>query len=103
MLIAPERPKGYFSTTIAIFLISLVPCFLLLELLPRGHFFISLLPFVSVFLVQKYLPKFLYNDECQQYKRDMKIYRKEIKKQSALTLDGLQGGDKNNEGKNKHE
>jgi hypothetical protein len=95
MLVAPQRPKGYLSTAIIIFIISLA-------LLPIGNYFLSLLPFIGTFLLQRLLPRFLYNDECKQYNRDLEKYREEVKKQSVLTLDGMQNEAANDKAQNKN-
>jgi hypothetical protein len=102
MLIAPQRPKGYLSTAIIIFIISLAPCFFIFVLLPIGNYFLLLLPFIGTFLLQRLLPRFLYNDECKQYNRDLEKYREEVKKQSVLTLDGMQNQAANNKAQNKN-
>ncbi|WP_412970784.1 hypothetical protein [Glaciecola sp. MF2-115] len=102
MLVAPERPKGYLSTAIAIFVISLAPCLLLIVFLPIGNYFLLLLPFIGTFLLQRFLPRFLYNDECKQYNLELEKYRKQVKKQSALTTDGLQNEAANDKAQNKN-
>ena len=102
MSVAPERPKVFLSTAITIFIISLTPCLLLILLLPKQNYFLSILPFIGVYWLQRFLPKLLFSDECKQYMLELKKYRKEVKKQSVLNVDGLQSDDTTNKTPNEH-